>query len=564
MFKNERIRCRNVLGTSNTATYNNGAYSESDKVTDNNGAYYESDKVTYNNGAYDESNKVTYNNGAYYESNKVTYNNGAYYESNKVTYHNGAYYESNKVTYNNGAYYESNKVTYHNGAYYESNKVTYNNGAYYESNKVTYNNGAYYESNKVTYHNGAYYESNKVTYNNGAYYESNKVTYHNGAYSKSDKVTYNNGAYYESNKVSYKKPNIYLETNTEPDQVTYKEPNIHVGAYNEPYKKSNKHVAAYTEPDEVTYKKPHIYNFSYPISDVSRSSLALHSIDEYVCIYRRPELGPKCDLRVDPPARFNFSTSTLVYNNLGGFGPNTAVKFGRRISSRLPLLWYRRLFVKGNEVIDLVLRDVLGTYRPSNTARNAKDGVSNNGRFNEKRGELGQINLKCGTWALIEFMFINASCAQDNGPHFDPSNDTSCDMTNSLQDFLFKVFDLDYHTPKRQNVEQVTVCKAFNFITESLNGTIHQSLPMCDGRDAVTLVATTDGITEDNPDIYDVVLNVQATKVAEVLMDVADNVRFKVNFTVGEPDIKNYRPRCGRRIIFSGEQCLTKDEQIPK
>lgn len=269
-----------------------------------------------------------------------------------------------------------------------------------------------------------------------------------------------------------------------------------------------------------------------------------------------------CNLAEFGLTPFDFANSELVYNNLNGEGPNTAWKFGNTISSRLPLIWYRNVFVKDNRVIDIVLRDVDGSYTPSNKKTNAEDGISNNGKFSGVRGELGQINLKCGTSVLVEFMFIVASCAQANGPNFDPSFDTQCDMLSDFDNLNMRVYDVDYHTEARENVEEVTFCRATGFLPTTLDGTVFQSLPMCNGDRAVRVVATTPGITEDNADVFDPLLEVQRTKLAEVF--IAEGTRrFMVNFTVGLPDIESYRPRCGRRIIFSGYHCLTDDEQVP-
>ena len=280
-----------------------------------------------------------------------------------------------------------------------------------------------------------------------------------------------------------------------------------------------------------------------------------------IVVYRPGE--PVCNLAEFGLTPFNFAGSEVIYNNLNGQGPNTATKRGRTISSRHPLIWYRNIFVKDSRVIDLVLRDVDGTYTPSNTERNAEDGVSNNGKFGGVEGQLGQINLKCGTSARVEFMFIVASCAQARGRDFDPSFDTSCDMINFFDFLNMRVYDVDFHTVNTENIEEVTFCRANGFdpTTTTLDTTIFQSLPMCNGDPAVRFVANTPGITEDNADIFDPILPVQRTKLAEVFM-IPETKRFMVNFTVGLPDFPNYRPRCGRRIIFSGHHCLTDDEQI--
>ena len=192
--------------------------------------------------------------------------------------------------------------------------------------------------------------------------------------------------------------------------------------------------------------------------------------------------------------QFDFANSELIYNNLNDQGPNTASKRGRSISSRHPLMWYRNIFVKDNKVIDLVFRDVDVTYTPSSKKRNAEDGVSNNGKFFGARGQLGQINLKCGTSALLEFMFVLASCARAKGRDFDPSFDDSCDMISPFNFLNMRAYDVDYHTEQRGNVEEVTFCRADRFANNNLDGTmdgtIFQTLPMCNGDRAVKLVAT--------------------------------------------------------------------------
>ena len=281
-----------------------------------------------------------------------------------------------------------------------------------------------------------------------------------------------------------------------------------------------------------------------------------------IVVYRPPEEPPEeCNIAEFGFTQFDFANSELIYNNLNDQGPNTASKRGRSISSRHPLMWYRNIFVKDNKVIDLVLRDVDGTYTPSNKKRNAEDGVSNNGKFSGARGRLGQINLKCGTSALLEFMFVLASCARAKGRDFDPSFDDSCDMISPFNFLNMRAYDVDYHTEQRENVEEVTFCRADEFAPTNLDGTMFQSLPMCNGDPAVKFVATQPGFSEDNSDAYDPILRIQREKLAVVHM-IENTKRFMVNFTVGLPDFPNLRPRCGRRIIFSGDHCLTDDEQV--
>ena len=212
-------------------------------------------------------------------------------------------------------------------------------------------------------------------------------------------------------------------------------------------------------------------------------------------------------------------------------------------------------------MIDLVLRDVHGTYTPSNTKRSAQDGVGNKEKISGPRGQLGQINLKCGTSALIEFMFNDAICARENGPQFDPSTNTLCDMRLPFLEFNMRVYDVDFYTVNQENIEDVTFCRANGFIPTSLEATVFNSLSMCDNDPAVKLVATTPGITDDNADLFDPVLQVQRTKLAEVFI-IPDTKRLMVNFTAGLPDFENYRPTCGRRIMFSGYHGLTAEEQI--
>ena len=279
-------------------------------------------------------------------------------------------------------------------------------------------------------------------------------------------------------------------------------------------------------------------------------------------LYRPPEEPPEeCTIEEFSLTPFDFANSEVIYNNLNGQGPNTASKRGRPLSSRHPLIWYRNIFVKNNKAVDLVLRDVDGTYTPSNKKRNAEDGVSNNGKFSGVNGQLGQINLKCGTSARVEFMFVETSCARGKGRDFDPSFDDSCDMEFPFAELAMRVYDVDFHTVNTENIEEVTFCRADSFLPTTLDATVFQSLQMCDGESAVKFIATTPGITEDNADIFDPILEVQRTKLAEVFI-IEDTKRFMVNFTVGLPDFPNYRPRCGRRIIFSGHHCLTDNEQI--
>ena len=102
----------------------------------------------------------------------------------------------------------------------------------------------------------------------------------------------------------------------------------------------------------------------------------------------------------------NFEDATLVYNNLGGFGPN---------SGDPEQIRYGGIGTKNGERIDLVVTASAG-YAAAN--------ANNNGL----NGKFGQINTLVGTESVFTFTFVN----------FDAG-----DAVTTIGDFYFSAFDLD-------------------------------------------------------------------------------------------------------------------------
>ena len=248
------------------------------------------------------------------------------------------------------------------------------------------------------------------------------------------------------------------------------------------------------------------------------------------------------------------ASSTLLYNNLGGKGPNIDKNADpiRTLPSDKELIWYQRAVRTARDVdVDVVMREMSergSRYRPSNLDITAKDGVSNNGKF----FELGQINLACDSSVLVEYIFLDTNCAIDAGPSFDPSFDRTCDIV--IPELEWTAYDMDQHVSNR-NKETVIFCNAFaavpifgSLVTQSPDNSI------CE--DGIKLTSNSFGVEGDNPTTQDIdLLNItQIRKLGRVVFN--DNIdRFIVKYGLSGPDPRNFNPRCGRRILFSGTIC---------
>lgn len=265
-----------------------------------------------------------------------------------------------------------------------------------------------------------------------------------------------------------------------------------------------------------------------------------------------PEPNATCQFEDIRP--IEMGTSTLLYNNLGGKGPNMDKDATptRILPSDKELIWYQRAVRTARDVdVDVVVREMTergSRYRPSNLDISANDGISNNGKF----FELGQLNLACDSDVLVEYMFIDTNCAIAAGPSFDPSFDESCDIV--IPELEWTAYDMDQHRSNR-NKETVIFCNVFAAVP--IFGSLVTQTPdnsICEG--GIKLESNSFGVESDNPTTQDIdQLNItQVRKLGRVVFN--DNIaRFIVKYGLSGPDPSNFNPRCGRRILFSGTIC---------
>ena len=102
----------------------------------------------------------------------------------------------------------------------------------------------------------------------------------------------------------------------------------------------------------------------------------------------------------------DFVSATLMYNNLGGMGPNF---------DEPAMLRYAGVGTKDGDRVDLTVTAVTA-YVPTNTASNGLNGA------------FGQINMNVNQAATFEFAFVNADAG---------------DAAMSVDPFYFSFFDLD-------------------------------------------------------------------------------------------------------------------------
>lgn len=263
---------------------------------------------------------------------------------------------------------------------------------------------------------------------------------------------------------------------------------------------------------------------------------------------------PNVTCQVEDIRTIELAKSTLLYNNLGGKGPNIDKDATpmRTLPSDKELIWYQRAVRTARDVdVDVVAREMTERgrkYRPSNLDVTANDGVSNNGKFHE----LGQINLACASDVLVQYMFIDTECAIAAGPNFDPSFDESCDIV--IPELSWTAYDMDQHRNNR-NKETVTFCNVFgavpifgSLVTQSNDNSV------CEG--GIKLESNSFGVEGDNPTTQNIdLLNItQIRKLGRVVFN-TNNARIIVKYGLSGPDPANFNPRCGRRILFSGEIC---------
>lgn len=247
---------------------------------------------------------------------------------------------------------------------------------------------------------------------------------------------------------------------------------------------------------------------------------------------------------VESRVPINIADSTIKFNNLGGQGPVS--------SDQCPFIWYQKVMnVKGQD-IDLVLRVLSGsTYRPSNLNPQANDGVSNNGKY----FELGQVNFACDSQTFLEFVFLRSDCAEQLADPCSIATDNSCDVSPETgEGLIWTTYDIDQFR-NNQNREDVVYCDIEEVLV--VPGSEVEKSPSDVCNNAQRFISTRFGVESDNPQFQAIEqLNEgQRQKLGQVRLP-SGLSRVQARYGVTGPDPTNYNPRCGRRILFSGDYCL--------
>jgi len=181
-------------------------------------------------------------------------------------------------------------------------------------------------------------------------------------------------------------------------------------------------------------------------------------------------VGSECDPKTECSDDLQLNLAPPTHSNLGGLGPD---------SGRAALIYGNVLTVNGRS-FDLVVTDVEGTYKASKPGKNGVTGM------------LGQIGIKAGSAALLDFQIVD-SLSKD--PY-------------QISDMAFTVLDLDTGK-KGKGAESVEVCGSNSAMVSDGTELSQQVANEC-----TKFTATTVGSGTDNPS-SPVALNVaQAARAA--------------------------------------------------
>jgi len=210
---------------------------------------------------------------------------------------------------------------------------------------------------------------------------------------------------------------------------------------------------------------------------------------------------------------FNFATSTVEQNNLGGRGPKLTDK---------EQLEFGGLAKMRDTKIDLVI-SATSAYTPKDTSKN---GV---------HGHYGQINVQTGSFVDLDFTLVSSQSG-------DPVE---------LDSFFFSIFDVDMG--KNGEAGEVVSIGGFEqyFVSEETELQISEA---GDGR--TNFSATTYGVGGDNPKDPLNLTAVQSNRAVTFLFKKTS--KFAVTFNVGSANFPH-----GRHFLFAGRSSVARDSCEP-